>query len=305
MMAFSGSQLPLVRNKKRWLLLLKVICLFAVFSSYTLLYGNTVRSKNQTYIYGNPLSLCNSGYSSNLEHILALREPGLILDVGSFDGKDAVGYARSGGHRVLTFEPVPGKANAIRETIQNSGFAHLIEFFPVALSNYTGTADFYVSKTKLGKKEKKVSGTEQDAFSVPWDENLVDKISVQVRRLDEFIYKKDVLYLKIDAQGYDAQVLFGAREALRKKRISYINFEISPGLTPDPTVYAEVIHWLGDFGYFCFDCKFFKQQGLRGKSEDILKMPVETFISTLNQTKLFQRGVNVKKYTEMICVSEF
>ena len=300
-MAFSLLGSTPLWKKKSWLILLKVVCLIAIFSLVYSALRDNLRSKKQAYIYGNPLSLCNTGYSSNLEYILALRKPGLILDVGSFDGGDAVRYARSGGHRVLTFEPVPSKASAIREKIQNSGLGHLIEFFPVALSNYTGTADFYVSTTKLGKKKMKVSGTEQDAFTVPWDKLLVDKISVEVRELDEFIKFENVLYLKVDAQGYDAQVLFGARKAIREKRISYINFEISPGLTPDPTVYAELLSWLGEFGYFCFDCKFFKEQGLRGKSENILKMPIETFISTLNQTKLLQRGVNVKKYTDMIC----
>ena len=136
-MAFSLLGSTPLRKKKSWLILLKVVCLIAIFSLVYSALRDNLRSKKQAYIYGIPLSLCNTGYSSNLEYILALRKPGLILDVGSFDGGDAVRYARSGGHRVLTFEPVPSKASAIREKIQNSGLGHLIEFFPVASSGFT------------------------------------------------------------------------------------------------------------------------------------------------------------------------
>jgi len=136
---------------------------------------------------------------------------------------------------------------------------------------------------------------------VPWDDQQTERISVEVKQLDDFIKSEQVLYLKIDAQGYDPEVLFGARKAIEEQRISYINFEVSPGLAKDSRKYVDVIHWLAKSGYSCFDCKFFKQQDMRGKSENILKMTVENFVSTLDDTVMLQRGVNVKKYTDILC----
>ena len=51
---------------------------------------------------------------------LASHEPGLVIDVGAYDGKEAIAMARA-GHRVLSFEPTPTKAQKIREAIKEAG----------------------------------------------------------------------------------------------------------------------------------------------------------------------------------------
>ena len=48
-------------------------------------------------------------------------KPGLILDVGAYDGRDAISYAKA-GHNVLSFEPVPSKHSKIEANIMRSGF---------------------------------------------------------------------------------------------------------------------------------------------------------------------------------------
>jgi len=261
------------------------------------------KKEEEAYIFGSPLGLCTGGLHSQLENILAFRVPGLIIDVGSFDGKDAIRFSKNGGHRVYTFEPVPSKSKRIRETIDKSGLADLITFFPVALSNYSGTTDFYVAKHKLGKRNSDVivDGTEQDSLSIPWNSVHSNVISVEVRQLDDYIKLEEVLYLKIDAQGQDGEVLLGGKRAIEEKRIKFIQFEMSPGLAINAQVYVDVIKWLRKVGYSCFDCGFFKAVGMRGKSVDILKIKSDTFVSSLQETTLIQRGVNVKKYTDVLC----
>ncbi|CAL6334428.1 unnamed protein product [Bathycoccus prasinos] len=267
-------------------------------------YTSTFHKKEeQAYIFGSPLGLCTGGLNSQLDNILTARKPGLVIDVGSFDGKDAVRFARSGGHRVYTFEPVPSKAKRIQETIEMNGLGNLITFFPVALSNYSGTTDFYVSKHKLGKRNADVivEGTEQDSLSIPWDSIHSNVISVKIGQLDDYIKLEEVLYLKVDAQGHDGEVLLGGKNAIEEKRIKFIQFEMSPGLSVNANVYVDVVKWLGKVGYSCFDCGFFKAAGMRGKSVDILKINSDNFVSLLQETTLIQRGVNVKKYTDILC----
>ena len=173
----------------------------------------------------------------------------------------------------------------------------------MALSNYTGTTDFNVAKHKLGKRNRNiiVDGTEQDSFYVPWNSTHSNVIQVKVEQLDDYIKSEEVLYLKIDAQGHDSEVLFGGKKAIDEKRIKFIQFEISPGLTRNAQVYVDVIKWLGKVGYSCFDCGYFKAMNMRGKSVDVLKMEANTFVSLLQETVLIQRGVNVKKYTNVLC----
>lgn len=284
------------------------ICITFILSTFfvhqfVLYISKFYNEEKEAYIFGNPLSLCTGGVSSQLENLLALREPGLIIDVGAFNGEDAVRFSRNGGHRVYSFEPVPSKIKRIRETIEKSGFGDLITFFPVALSNYTGTTDFNVAKHKLGKRNRNiiVDGTEQDSFYVPWNSTHSNVIQVKVEQLDDYIKSEEVLYLKIDAQGHDSEVLFGGKKAIDEKRIKFIQFEISPGLTRNAQVYVDVIKWLGKVGYSCFDCGYFKAMNMRGKSVDVLKMEANTFVSLLQETVLIQRGVNVKKYTNVLC----
>merc|ERR1712187_561372 len=48
------------------------------------------------------------------------REPGLVIDGGAYDGKDAVDFALQ-GHRVISIEPTPGrKQGVINRTIHTS-----------------------------------------------------------------------------------------------------------------------------------------------------------------------------------------
>ena len=43
-----------------------------------------------------------------LHELLHKAAKGFVLDVGSFDGRDAIAFGRA-GHRVWSFEPSPGK----------------------------------------------------------------------------------------------------------------------------------------------------------------------------------------------------
>ena len=149
---------------------------------------------------------------------MASREPGLVIDVGAFDGLDAVRFAKNGRHRVFSFEPVPSKLERIRQNIEKSGLGNLITFFPVALSNYTGTADFFVAKDKLGKAKmnKNVFGTEQDAFTIPWDPIHSVAIPVKVGQLDDYIKSEEVLYLKVMPKVMMVNYYLGQKKLLKK-----------------------------------------------------------------------------------------
>ena len=79
-----------------------------------------------------------------IKHALKAQPAGLVLDVGSFDGSDAILYAGA-GHQVWSFEASPGKIDPIRAHIAEHGLQNNVTLFHYALSNYSGTAGFTVS----------------------------------------------------------------------------------------------------------------------------------------------------------------
>jgi precorrin-6B methylase 2 len=52
-----------------------------------------------------------------VQQTLRQHQPGqLVIDVGAYDGQEAIQYARA-GHKVLSFEPTPSKAIKIKQAL--------------------------------------------------------------------------------------------------------------------------------------------------------------------------------------------
>ena len=57
------------------------------------------------------------GGKSVVQQTLRQHQPGqLVIDVGAYDGQEAIQYARA-GHKVLSFEPTPSKAIKIKQAL--------------------------------------------------------------------------------------------------------------------------------------------------------------------------------------------
>ena len=72
--------------------------------------------------------------------------PSVVIDVGAYDGADALGYAKA-GHTIYSFQPTPSKGDAIEAKYRASPNAANIRFYRMAISNRTGSTDFWVSHT--------------------------------------------------------------------------------------------------------------------------------------------------------------
>ena len=194
-----------------------------------------------------------------------LQPDAIVIDVGSFDGTDAIAFATMSRHSVWTFEPTPSKHASIRERVQRSSVADNVTLFPMALSNYSGEAQLeilYAQKEAGRRFMNNQAGSAQDLLvqaqrptKLP-ARSATHLITVPVRELDNLVQPPQrILYMKVDAQGADTLVLRGARQILTQRRIETLAFEFSPFLMPGREREAvAALSWLEGLGYACVPC---------------------------------------------------
>ena len=216
--------------------------------------------------------LCSGSYSRRKPHLAMLRhtfpKKQLIVDVGSLDAKDALGFAGGTGHYVWTFEPSPTKADTIRSRIKGTN----VTFYPMALSDFDGTAQFEMRRP-IGKKARELVanqfGSDGDMLVARAGSSLAAGnattnaasanrvwVDVPVRTLASLLpADARILLMKIDAQGTDFRVLRGAGAVLTERRVRHLKFEFAVEAIPGGFVEAvDGLKFLDRVGYSCIPC---------------------------------------------------
>ena len=145
------------------------------------------------------------------------------VDVGAYDGSSMLHIARQPGNVVIAFEPLPHMAKILyRHAEQLPGKYYVM---PMALSDYDGCTTMLVTKYD---RSSTILPIDQDA-TASWIENwgfeVTDRVVVPVARLDGVLHRLEDHWmqdgltweydiLKVDAQGCDLDVLFGAGKYL-------------------------------------------------------------------------------------------
>jgi FkbM family methyltransferase len=186
-----------------------------------------------------------------IKHLLETHEVDLLVDVGGFVGTYGQ-EAREMGYKgeIISFEPIKAsyeklKANADKDPkwiCHNLGFGIKNEELTI---NIAGN---FASSSLLGMHKNHTDLAPDTAYQATE--------TIQIKRLDEVItpaiakhYKS--IYLKIDVQGYELNVLAGATEVL--PYINVIQAEISfVPLYEQGPLYNEVISKLDEFGFELF-----------------------------------------------------
>lgn len=128
---------------------------------------------------------------------IPLESNSVVLDIGANIGVTARLFARRAGW-VHAFEPSPRALRLLRANALPNILVH-----PIALSDFDGVARF-----------EERHDLDLSSFS---DQGIV----VSVRTVDSFLLQPD--FIKVDVEGFEQQVLRGARETL--KRSPVIMFE--------------------------------------------------------------------------------
>jgi FkbM family methyltransferase len=137
------------------------------------------------------------------------------IDVGANIGQWAVPMARAVGKQgqLFAFEPIPAMYAALNKTFQVNGWAHA-RAFDVALSNRSGTAEFFVNLRNDHWDDSGLSSLEHSVEAAA-------PIKVKTITLDEFAASRSVeviSFIKIDVEGHEYAVLEGAKQTLSAHR---------------------------------------------------------------------------------------
>lgn len=141
-----------------------------------------------------------------------------VVDVGANSGVLASKFAKL-AKEVYAFEPHPKNFADLRDQIKIRGITN-IKTFQMALSNFSG-------ETHLIERES--HGI--NSLGPHNRGKVISQIPIKVETLDDFWHDKGEMgigLLKIDVEGFEAEVLEGARNLLKNKTIEAIIFEFSP-----------------------------------------------------------------------------
>jgi FkbM family methyltransferase len=154
-----------------------------------------------------------------------LRAAGIntVIDVGSHRGEFASAARAMLPHaRIYCFEPLPDCVEHLHRIARRDS---AMQVFAAALGNRSGPMTFYRSSFSESSSALVMTDLHRTAF--PWTAGST-ALTVEMRRLDEYLSQMDFaprVLLKIDAQGYELEVLMGGLEVLR--RVDYLLVEVS------------------------------------------------------------------------------
>jgi len=196
----------------------------------------------------------------------ALVDPGrLTIDIGA--NKGVYSYVLSRLSRaVLAFEPNPKIYGLLSRAVPANVTTH-----EVALSNAGGTAELILPIHRCGRfsnqgatlQTKKLGGNKD--FAV-WP--------VEQRTLDSY-EARDVAFIKIDVEGFELEVLEGARETLAREK-PVLLAEIDENHARRPV--NEAIDIIRGYGYDCYYCSRTSLRHYSLFADDETRAPTDNFI---------------------------
>jgi FkbM family methyltransferase len=167
-----------------------------------------------------------------------------VIDVGANLGQFGLACRREGFHgQILSFEPQP---DVFEELEKITSVDSAWKCFPFALGDTESTVTLHKSAFSPSSSLLGIGKLHTDLM--PFTKEIAE-VQVQVKTLDSVISSLDgvgsKLAVKIDVQGYESQVLEGARQTMEKVVLASVEMNFAPlfeGQSKWTTVAATVLN---------------------------------------------------------------
>ena len=130
----------------------------------------------------------------------SLRPGDLFVDIGANVGSYTLLGATTGAD-VVSIEPIPITYAQLKENVDLNTFSGKIETLNIGLGRKEGSLRF-------------TSGHDTVNHVLAPNEQVADSVEVPVRTLDELLAGRQPSLIKIDVEGFEAEVLAGASQTL-------------------------------------------------------------------------------------------
>jgi FkbM family methyltransferase len=171
----------------------------------------------------------------------------IVFDVGAHHGRYTSEFLkRIKVEKVICFEPFPDSFLTLNQNLVSSVCSHQ----QLALSDYTGSADFYINcfDETNSLLRSVITNSEIDRLTAH-----VRTITVNVDTVENFCRKNSISeidLLKIDTQGNSFKVLNGALELLMKRAIKLIQCEVEfLEIYEGEQLFHKIASFLEAYGY--------------------------------------------------------
>lgn len=171
----------------------------------------------------------------------------LVFDVGANTGQYGT-HIREIGYRgrIVSFEPLTSAFNELKKCTNNDSLWNAVN---MALGDQDGTAEINISRNSQSSSLRDILPSHVEAAP---ESAYVGKETIEIRKLDSIFntYWKpsNNLYLKIDAQGYERNIIEGGQNCL--DRVTGVQMEVSlVPLYEGETLLVEMIKFMSEKGF--------------------------------------------------------
>lgn len=150
------------------------------------------------------------------------------IDIGSHVGFWAKDFCKEFNH-VYCFEPIEEVRECFKENVKDTNYT----IYPHALGNTNGTVKLHWNENETGNTYVSDTGNRE----------------IEIKRLDDIEDMKDIDYIKMDAEGYELEILKGATQLI-EQQMPFIHLEIKQKILDKQNIDQQSIeNWLSSIGY--------------------------------------------------------
>lgn len=158
------------------------------------------------------------------------------VDVGAANGM-YLAHLYKISKKTFAFEPRKAALQNLEKVF--AGITSNIQFEQVALSDFSGTTEM-----KILKSNDRLSTIEAENSIEKF--GAVERVSVPVKRLDDYQFNDQVSFIKIDVEGHEESVLKGALNIIQRDH-PFLLIEIEERHKKDSIEHIKIL--LEQFGY--------------------------------------------------------